>query len=296
MNESKSTPRRAAAVIAALFAISLCAGCSTSKLAVGAMGPILENTKTVAFASNDLRTFTAATPSSLLLLEGLIETEPKNRDLRITASMLYFAYGFTFDDPADADYATMLYRKGLEHGRAVLFKNEKIRAAWEKPYDDFVSGTKAMTPGDLEGAVWTLANWTQLIALHLDSTQVLTEIPRLVALLERTIEIDGTYFEGFPLMLMGSLHAFRPPMMGGDPEASRAAFDKAFAVSDGKFLLASYLYAKFYCHRMQDADDFENRLLYVLEQPDTIMPEYRLLNVLAKQKAASLLKEKDELF
>jgi hypothetical protein len=84
--------------------------------------------------------------------------------------------------------------------------------------------------------------------------------------------------------------------MGGDPEASRSSFDKAFAVSDGKFLLASYLYAKFYCHRTQDADDFENRLTYVLEQPDTIMPEYRLLNVLAKQKAASLLKEKDELF
>ncbi len=83
---------------------------------------------------------------------------------------------------------------------------------------------------------------------------------------------------------MGSLHAFRPPMMGGDPEASRAAFDKAIAVSDGKFLLASYLYAKFYCYRVQDADEFERRLQYVLDQPDTIMPEYRLLNVLARSR------------
>jgi len=71
----------------------------------------------------------------------------------------------------------MLYRKGLEHGRALLFQNKKIQAAWGKSYDEFVAGTKSMKTGDLEAAVWTVANWSQLIALHLDSTQVLTEIP-----------------------------------------------------------------------------------------------------------------------
>ncbi|MBP2681103.1 MAG: transporter T-component [Candidatus Krumholzibacteriota bacterium] len=297
MIQTSGIPRRAAAAVAAaLLTIPSLFGCSPSKLAVGAMGPILENTKTVAFASEDLRTFNAATPSNLLLLEGLIKTEPGNRQLAITASMLYFSYAFTFDDPADEGYATMLYRKGMEHGRSMLNRNKKMEAAWGKPYDEFVALTKAITDDDLEAAVWTVANWSQAIALNLDSTQVLTEIPRLVALLERAIEIDGTYFEGLPLMLMGSLHAFRPPMMGGDPEASRAAFEKAIAVSDGKFLLASYLYAKFYCYRVQDGDEFERRLQYVLDQPDTIMPEYRLLNVLAQKKAANLLKEKDELF
>jgi len=296
MIEPRSVLRRTAATIAALFAIPSLVGCSPSKLAVSAVVPILENTKTAAFASNDLRTFTAATPSNLFLLEGLIKTEPGNRDLRVSASMLYFSYAFTFDDPADAGYATMLYRKGLEHGRAVLVRNKKIEAAWDKPYDEFQATMKLLKADDLEPAVWTVANWSQLIALHLDSTRVLTEIPRLVALLERAIEIDGTYFEGLPLMLMGSLHAFRPPMMGGDPEASRAAFEKAFAVSDGKFLLASYLYAKFYCYRVQDAEEFESRLRYVIDQPDTIMPDYRLMNAMARKKAANLLKEKDELF
>jgi len=277
-------------IVPALF------GCSRTNLAVGAMVPILENTKLAAFSSNDIRTFTAAAPSNLLLLEGLIKTEPGNRSLRITASMSYFSYAFLFDDPADEGYASMLYLKGLEHGRSALFHNEKMRSAWDKPFDGFVEGTTHLTAKDLEAAVWTVANWSQFIALHLDSTQVLTQIPRVVALLERAIQIDGGYFEGLPLMIMGSLHAFRPPLMGGDPEASRKNFDAAIGVSDGKFLLASYFYARFYCYRVQDADEFEKRLHYVLEQPDTIMPEYRLLNAMAKQKAAVLLKEKDELF
>lgn len=274
---------------------ALC-GCSRAGLAVGAMTPILENTKVAAFASNDIRTFNAATPSNLLLLEGLIRTEPGNRSLRVTASMLYFSYAFTFDDPADAEYASVLYSKGFEHGRSALFRNKAIASAWDKSFDEFVEGTKTLATKDLEPAVWTVANWSQIIALHLDSTQILTQVPRVVALLERVIEIDGTYFEGLPYMIMGSLHAFRPPLMGGDPEASRKSFEAALGVSEARFLLASYFYAKFYCYRVQDADDFEKTLQYVLDQPDTIMPEYRLLNAIARQKADRLLKEKDELF
>ena len=298
MRSDLETIARRALCVAGVCALLLPAlvGCSRTKLAVGAMGPILENTKLAALASNDVRTFTAGAPSNLLLMEGLIRTEPESRSLRVTASMSYFSYAFLFDDPADEGYASMLYLKGLEHGKAALLLNEKMRAAWDKPFDQFVEGTKQLTDKDLEAAVWTVANWSQFIALHLDSTQVLTQIPRVVALLERAIQIDGEYLEGLPLMIMGSLHAFRPPLMGGNPEASRKAFDAAIAVSEGKFLLASYFYAKFYCYRVQDADEFEKRLLYVLEQPDTIMPEYRLMNAMAKQRAATLLKEKNELF
>jgi len=271
-------------------------GCSRAGLAVGAMTPILENTKVAAFSSSDLRTFNAATPSNLLLLEGLIETRPKNENLRLTAAMLYFSYAFTFDDPADYTYASGLYSRGFEHARTALFKSRAIEAAWNTPYDEFVAATRKLTKKDLEPAVWTVANWSQFVALHLDSTQVLVEIPQLIALLERVVEIDGTYFEGLPYMILGSLHAFRPPLMGGDPEAARKNFEAAFAVSEGKFLLAHYLYAKFYSYRTQDSEEFESRLRWVIAQPDSILPEYRLLNTIAKEKAAGLLKEKDDLF
>jgi hypothetical protein len=281
---------------AGLIAVSSLSGCSPAGLAVGAMTPILENTKVAAFESDDIRTFNAATPSNLLLLEGLIQTRPDRRELRLTASMLYFSYAFTFDDPADMDYASTLYSKGFGHGRYALFDDKEIRSAWDAPFDEFVEATKGLTRKDLEPAVWTVANWSQLVALHLDSTQVLVEIPRLVALLERAVEIDGAYFQGLPYMILGSLHAFRPPLMGGDPEASRENFEAAFRVTDGKFLLAHYFYAKFYCYRIQDAEEFESRLRWVIAQPDSILPEYRLLNVIAKKKAAGLLKEKDELF
>jgi len=284
--------------LAALLAASLgpLAGCSTSKLAIGAIGPILDNTRTAALRSDDTRTFYAGIPSNLILLEGFIETDPKDEKLRLNAAMLYFSYAFTFDKPEDMGYASKLYLRGFEHGKVVLFKNKDIARAWDAPFSEFTASLERLDEDDIEGALWTVANWAQFVSLHLDSTAVLTQIPRALALLERTCEIDGAFFEGLPYMMLGALHAFRPPMLGGDPVASDEAFHKAFDVSDRKFLLAQYLYAKFYCYRMQDPDLFETTLQEVLDQPASISPEYVLLNMIAKDKARTLIEEKDDLF
>ncbi|MFQ5512665.1 MAG: TRAP transporter TatT component family protein [Candidatus Krumholzibacteriia bacterium] len=271
-------------------------GCSTTGLAVGAMVPIIENSRTTALASRDIRTFYSATPGMLFLLEGLIATRPDEEELRINASMLYFSYAFTFDAPEDEDYASLLHLKGIEHGKAALLKNEKIAKIWNAPFAEFAAGLDVLGARDLPALMWTVGNWSQFISLHLDSTRVLLDIPRVTALLERCCEIDGSYFEGLPYIILGSLHAFRPPMMGGDPEASKRNFERAISVSEGKFLLANYFYARFYAYRIQDDEIFEQALREVIAQPDTILPEYRLLNAIAKQKATRLLGEKDELF
>lgn len=271
-------------------------GCSTTGLAVGAMEPILDNTKTAALASNDLRTFVAATPANITLLEGLVATDPDREAFRLDLSMMYFAYAFTLDESTDEAYASLLYMKGFEHGKAALLKNKKFAAVWDAPFQEFEKGVKYLDKDDIEPLMWTVSNWSQFISLHLDSTQVLLGIPRVTALLERAVEIDGSFFGYLPHIILGSLHAFRPPALGGDPEASKAHFDTAVAGTDGRFLLAKYFFAKFYCHRMLDDELFEATLKGVLAQSEDIWPEYRLLNTMAIQKSRQLIEEKDDLF
>ena len=135
----RNTIQRAGITSLVAVAIALLGGCSKSKLAVGAMVPILDNSKNAAMRSNDVKTFYAATPGNIFLLEGLIETDPKNRDLRITASMIYFSYAFTVGDD-DPDYASLLYLKGFEHGRTALLKNKKLSKVWDAPFAEFSTG------------------------------------------------------------------------------------------------------------------------------------------------------------
>jgi len=283
------------ALVAATLVAAL-SGCSTSRMAVGAMVPVLENARDAALASEDVRTFRDASPSNLFLLEGLVATDPGNEKLRVDAAMLYFSYAFAFIEDDDPGYASLLYRKGFEHGRAAVLRNGKLPRDWDVPFQEFADGLVHLRERDVPAAAWAAANWAQFISLHLDSTAVLRDIPKVTALFERVASLDGAYFEGLPYMMIGSLHAFRPPMMGGDPEASRANFERAFAVSGNTFLLGRYLYARFYLYRVQDGDAFAAALQDVLAAPDRTDDPYRMLNLIAKEKAARLLGDIDDLF
>jgi hypothetical protein len=211
--------------------------------------------------------------------------------------MLYFAYAFSFVEDGDPDYASLLYHKGFEHGRTALVqRNGDLVDDWDTSFDEFAASLEHLEKDDVPLAVWTAANWSQFVSLHLDSTAVLRDIPKVTRLLERCAELDGGYFRGLVHVMIGSLHSFRPPMMGGDPEASLASFQRAFALGGESFLLPRYFYARYYCYRVQDADDFEATLSGVLDAPVGEDDEYQLLNRIAKLKSRALLGEIDELF
>lgn len=283
-------------VLPALAAL-LAAGCSTAKFSVGhVMVPVLDNARDAAMASDDLRTFQDGAAANLFLMEGLIRTDPENQGLRLNASMLYFSYAFSTHEETDPQYASQLYLKGVAHGRAALTRNKKLLRDWDVPLEQFEQAMPALRKQDVPAAVWTAANWSQFIALHLDSTAVLRDIPKVTALLARCTELDGGYFYGLPYVMVGSLHAFRPPMFGGSPEKSLENFNQAFAAAGESFLLPRYFFAKFYLYRIQDGDEFRRVLGEVTAAPGAAESPYQLLNLIARKKSASLLGEADELF
>ena len=296
MNLHSQRWRTATPVIlgAVMLAVS---GCSTAKFSVGhVMVPVLDNARDAAMESDDLRMFQDGAAGNLFLLEGLIRTDPGNESLRLNASMLYFSYAFSTYEESDPGYASQLYLKGMAHGRAMLEKNKKLPRNWDVPLEEFEKAMPAVRKKDVPAAVWTAANWAQFISLHLDSTAVLRDIPKVTALLVRCTELDGAYFNGLPYVMVGSLYAFRPPMFGGSPEKSLENFNKAFAAADSTFLLPHYFFAKFYLYRIQDGDQFRQALARVAAAPEPPDDPYRLLNLIARKKSSSLLGEADDLF
>jgi len=265
-------------------------------MAVGALVPIVEQARRVALASPDVETFVAAAPAQIFLVEGALGESPGNDKLRITASMLYFAYAFAKAEEGNPSYASYLYHKGMEHGRRALSSRKRLARCWEGRLEEFEEALGGLRRSDVPAATWTAANWGQWINLNLDSTAVLAEVPKLVALLERICTLDGSYMEGLPYIMLGSVQSLRPPLMGGNPEQARESFQKAFALSGGKMLLAYYFHARYYCYRIFDRRCFEESLARVLSTPAEALPALRLLNALAKDKALRLLEEEDEIF
>ena len=96
--------------------------------------------------------------------------------------------------------------------------------------------------------------------------------------------------------MLGTLHSFKPPIMGGDPAASLESFEKGFAVSGDSFLLSRYLFARFYTYRIMDDEMFQETLEGVLSAELATDDPYKLLNIIAKERSRILLGEIDELF
>ncbi len=85
-------------------------------------------------------------------------------------------------------------------------------------------------------------------------------------------------------------------MLGGDPEKAKSHFEKNLEITQGKFLLTYVYYARYYAAKILDEDLFNQFVVKIEETPADVLPEYQLLNMIAKEKVKYLNKIKDDLF
>jgi hypothetical protein len=279
-----------------VMAAGLCNCAATRKLAVGSMVPILENTAAAARERDDLDTVGAGYPANLLLLDGLIRTDPKNASLLALGSSFYFGYALGFVEGRDPKRASEYYAKGRDYGLRALERKSAFRAGRTANLEKYKKGVAALTKNDVTAMAWGCANWGRWLSLNLDSPAAIAEMPRLEALLDRLLVLGPDFERGLPHALRGSYDALRPEMFGGNPQHAREHFEAALRISQRKMLLYLVFYAEFYCHQVLDEACFDSTLAEVAAAPDSLLPDARLLNEIAKRRAAELAAHRDELF
>ena len=94
---------------------------------------------------------------------------------------------------------------------------------------------------------------------------------------------------------MGGLETLLPASMGGHPEEGRKHFERAVAISGGKFLMDKVIYADQYAKLTFNKKLYEKLLKEVLAA-DPVVPGMTLANEIAQRKAKTLLAESDDYF
>lgn len=295
MRSTRGTTRTLRVVLVA--AGTWLGGCGwTQKLAVDSMVPVLENSAAAARERSDLEVVGTGFPANLMLLDGLIRTEPENRDLLALGSYLYFGYALGFVELEDAQRASTYYSIGRDYGLRALERRRAFRRGNAGTLEEFRTGLAALRLEDSRALAWTGANWARWLSLNLDSPSALATMPRVEALLDRLLELNPGFERGLPYALRGSYDALRPEMFGGDPARAREEFDEARRISHDRMLLYRVFDAEFYCRQVLDESCFVQTLDAVVAAPDTLLPDSRLLNAIAKQRAAALLEKRSEWF
>jgi tetratricopeptide (TPR) repeat protein len=278
--------------IAATFFIEGC----IQTIALRSMGGILDNGLVAFNEESDLQLAHEALASNLKLIEALIKSDPENEQFLVFAAQGYNAYALAFCEDDSIERARVFYLRAKEYGLRALTSNKRFKAAMNGDITLFRKAVKTFTKDDIPAVFWTAFSWGSYINITRTDIEGLADLSKVNILIEFVAENDPTFYYGSAYLFLGTIEGSTPKTLGGQPEKSKEYFEKCLALNGGKFLMTQLYYAKTYAVQVQDQQLFESLLKQVEDASLDILPEARLPNVVAKQKARRLLSQVTELF
>lgn len=279
-----------------LLALAFLLGGCLQTIAVRSMGGILDNGLSAFNEESDLQLAHEALGSNLKLIEALLKSDPDNDQFLLFAAQGYNAYALAFCEDDSIERARVFYLRAKEYGMRTLLHNDRFKAALNGDIESFRRAVNSFTKNDVPGLFWTAFSWGSYINITRTDVGALADLSKVRAMIEVAAKYDSSFYYGGAFLFLGTLEAGTPKMLGGRPELAREYFEKCMAIHHGKFLLTQYYYAKSYAVQVQDQQLFESLLKQVEDTPLDDLPEARLANVVAKQKARKLLARENDLF
>jgi predicted anti-sigma-YlaC factor YlaD len=290
------------------LAVPTLAGCSLRKVTVRTVANALASGTDVYASDDDPELVGAALPFALKTLEGLLAQDPSNRNLLLASCRGFTQYSFAFvQQPAqrveETDFARAeelrrraigLYLRARDYGlRGLAVGHPGVD---ERLRRDPAAAAVELVADDLPLIYWTAAAWGSAISIGKDRPELLADLPAMRALTERGLALDEAWGEGGFHVLMISLETATPASLGGSTDRAKEHFDRAVALSGGQDGSVFINFAEAVAVPAQDRAAFDALLAKVLAIDIDAVPDMRLANVLAQQKATWLLDHADHYF
>jgi len=281
-----------------------CAGCSMNKLMADSMAGALADQERSMNREGSVRHAREAAPGALKMLDGFIESSPENVDLLVAGAKQNASVSFAFIEEEDPAWARVLTRRALGYGRrALALEDEEMLAAIDAKGEEALTDALARLEADddaLRPLFWMAFAWGGLINVSRDDQRVLSDLPKVVRIMERIAVVAPAYEHAGAHLFLAVYYGSRGSMLGGDVKKSAAHFDAVAKITGGKYPISEVLRARYLCVARGEKEpekaraEFTRRLEAVLALPDDLDPENVLPTVLAKSKARKLVKELDD--
>lgn len=242
----------------------------------------------------DLELVCDGAPSYLLMLDSMISKDPGDISLLQNGTKAYSAYAAVMPECGKPQRAATLSEKAKKYGLALLGETTGIKQ--DQTIEELDRILKTNDSGEVEYLFWGAYGWATWIKYQQGAPAAIIDVPSVVQIMNRVIEIDETVFNGGAHIFLGVFHAIKPAAYGGKPELSRSHFEKALTIAHRRFLPAQVAYAEIYAKLMFDRELYEKLLREVIAFEITSAPDLTLNNLVAKRQAHRLLAEIDEYF
>lgn len=245
---------------------------------------------------DDIDTVADGLPAYLLLLDGLIEGDPDNPALLLSAARLYDTYAGGFVH--DAERAKRLSERSFAYAkRGICARDRDFCAQLQDSDFDRFNAYVAEYVGakDVDAAYTLAASWVGWLRADTADWNRIADLPRIETLLNRVNALAPTHDHGNVLAYLGVLDCLRPESLGGKPARGQERLQAADAVDAGRNLLPRVLNAE-YCARLLFDQEAHDRMLAEVLAADANVPGLTLSNTIAKRRAAELVESGKDYF
>jgi len=297
------------AILVVACAVALNSGCAVKRFAVNRVGDALASGGTAYSSDDDPELVREAAPFSLKLMESLLAESPQHRGLLLATTSGFTQYGYAFVQE-DADEievtnlaaatalrvrARKLYLRARGYGLRGLEVNHRgFNAALRA---DPKAAVRMATKRDVPLLYWTAAAGGAAISVSKDTPDIVADLPKVEALIDRALELDEKFDHGAIHTLLIGFEMARPGVKT-DEAALRAKrhFQRAMELSGGYLASPLVACAEAVCVQKQQRAEFERLLKQALAIDADQKPEWRLTNLVMQRRARWLLSREDELF
>ena len=285
-------------------------GCAIDKLAIqGVTNLLASGDSTVFTGEEDPVLVGEALPFALKLYESLLASAPENRQLLLTTGQAFVLYAYAYvqtpanmlpDEEFDAKQA------GLARAKKLFLRARKyIMNAIELAHPGFIEAIQAkewdanlemMEQEDAPYLYWAAMSWFGALTTNFFDMELLITMPRAVALMLRVLDLDEAYDDGAVHEFLVSYYGGIPKAIGGSEQKAREHYKRAIELSGGLKAGIHVALATTVCVTNQDVKEFRELLGEALAIDVDREPKYRLMNIMAQQRASWLLEHVEDYF
>ena len=244
---------------------------------------------------NDVDLVREGAPAFLLMLDALAEAHPDKPAVLIAAAEAQMAYAMGFVDQSQKERSKTMFLKAKTYGLRALSQNRRFARALGGSHDDFVQALSSFRKKDAEALLSTATAWVMWIIASSDSPAALGDMTKVLEMMKRVEALDPDIRQGGVDLFFGIYYTVLPLGGGRDLEKARGHFERSMEIAGPDYLLNRVTFAEFYARYAFDQELFERTLNHVVAA-DPDIPEFTLMNAVAKMRAQALLGQIDDLF
>jgi hypothetical protein len=280
--------------------------CSPKRIGISRMADALSSTATAFTRDTDPEFVRQAAPSTLKMVEMLLDQDPSHSGLLLTACSGFAQYSYAFlqadaeaGDPSSSATrelrarATAMYDRARGYClRALDLRHRGVSHVLPK---DPKAAVAAMARDDVPALYWTGVAFGGALTVSANPLTRVGDVAVVRALFTRALELDESWEGGTIHEAMIALEGL-PTLLGGSPVRAKEHFERAVSLGKGQSAFAYLALATSVAQPAKDKAEFERLLKAALAVDVSQRPSIRLSNLIAQRRARQLLSQVDKLF